>query len=403
MRFNFGEIKKYFNFSNLINKIKFKFFIKKRYAYQERTFKKIDPIEISLTDSFFISIILSIIFYFILKKADVSLYLVIPAFIIFYLGTFVFLIKQYKATQTGRLRTIQGDLKLKSTNPFQKFINNFKAIDWNRIFNIDKYVDAITKRFPYLRHSLAQAGIAEKPETFVRKKLKESFVISFTLSLSLLFFLIKIKGNLFLSLLAFIVFYLGTFLFLISTPKAIASRHAREIDNEITYAGRFLLIELNAGVPLFDAIKNVADNFELIGKHFKEIIKRVDYGKPLEQALNEVTEITPSDNFRKLLFTVVNSLKTGADVSIALESVVEQISREKLIRIKEYGKKLNPIVMFYLIIAVIAPSLGIAVLTLLSSFLGISFSLSSLLGISFGMAILQMVFISVIDSLRRGI
>ena len=379
MRFNFGEIKKYFNFSNLINKIKFKFFIKKRYAYQERTFKKIDPIEISLTDSFFISIILSIIFYFILKKADVSLYLVIPAFIIFYLGTFVFLIKQYKATQTGRLRTIQGDLKLKSTNPFQKFINNFKAIDWNRIFNIDKYVDAITKRFPYLRHSLAQAGIAEKPETFVRKKLKESFVISFTLSLSLLFFLIKIKGNLFLSLLAFIVFYLGTFLFLISTPKAIASRHAREIDNEITYAGRFLLIELNAGVPLFD------------------------YGKPLEQALNEVTEITPSDNFRKLLFTVVNSLKTGADVSIALESVVEQISREKLIRIKEYGKKLNPIVMFYLIIAVIAPSLGIAVLTLLSSFLGISFSLSSLLGISFGMAILQMVFISVIDSLRRGI
>ncbi|MEK6932688.1 MAG: type II secretion system F family protein [Nanoarchaeota archaeon] len=269
--------------------------------------------------------------------------------------------------------------------------------------NLNKIVETITRRFPYLKHNLAQAEMAIKAEDFVRKKLFQALVISLALTLSLLFVLIKKEANFILLLPAFIFFYMGIFLFLVNTPKAIAAKKVKEIDREITYAGRFLLIELSSGMPLFDSIRNIANNFDVIGKHFRDIVQRVEFGKSTEQALNEVTELTPSDNFRKVLFTIVNSLKTGADVSTALESVIEQISREKLIKIKEYGKKLNPIVMFYLILAVIAPSLGIAVLTLLSSFLGLTFSLATLLGICFGIGMLQLVFVSVIDSVRRGI
>ncbi len=270
-------------------------------------------------------------------------------------------------------------------------------------FDFEKYVNAVTRRFPYLKHSLAQAGIAIKPEEFIRKKLFHAFIVSLTLTTTLFFVLLKNQWSFLLLPLALVFSYFVIFLFLVNTPKVTARKKIREIDHEITYAGRFLLIELHGGVPLFDALRNVANNFESIGKHFQDIINRVEIGKPVEQALNEVMEITPSDNFRRLLFTVVNSLKTGADVTTALENLVEQISREKLIGIKDYGKKLNPIVMFYLILAVIAPSLGIAVLTLLSSFLGLSFTLKTLLGISFVISLLQILFISVITTLRRGI
>jgi len=266
-----------------------------------------------------------------------------------------------------------------------------------------KFIDAITKRFPYLKHNLAQAGINIKEEDFVKKQLLQSLIITTTLTITLIFIIIKNRGSFILVPLAFIAIYIIMFLFLINTPKGIIRRKIREIDHEITYAGRFLLIELHAGVPLFDAIKNVANNFVDIGKHFQDIINRVEIGTPLEQALNEVMEITPSDNFRRLLFSIVNSLRTGAEVTTALERLVEQISREKLIKIKEYGKKLNPVVMFYLILAVIAPSLGIAVLTLLSSFLGFGFSLSSLLTVSFAITLIQLAFISIVDSMRRGI
>ncbi len=265
------------------------------------------------------------------------------------------------------------------------------------------YVGIIVKRFPFLKMNLVQAGMNVKVEDFVKKKLIDALIIGLTLNVTLFFFLLKINARILFAFVAFPVIYISMFFFLINTPRVVASKKVREVDQEITYAGRFLIIELSAGIPLFDAIKNVADNFEHIGKHFKDVIKRVEIGRPLEQALNEVMEITPSDNFRKLLFTIVNSLKTGADVSESLNGSIEQISREKIIKLKEYGKKLNPIVMFYLIIAVIAPSLGIAVMTLLSSFLGLSFSLGTLIGISFIIGILQLAFIAILTNLRRGI
>jgi len=265
------------------------------------------------------------------------------------------------------------------------------------------YIKIILKRFPYLKINLIQAGMNIKAEEFIKKRLIDSLIISLTISITLFFFLLKVKSNLLWALFASPIIYLSMFLFLINTPRVVAARKIREIDREITYAGRFLIIELNAGIPLFDAVKNISEHFEYIGKYFKEIVKKVDIGMGLEDALNETMETTPSDNFRKLLFTIVNSLKTGADVAESLKNIIEQIGREKLIKLKEYGKKLNPIVMFYLIIAVIAPSLGIAIMTLLSSFLGITLSLITLLIISFFISILQLVFMSVLDNLRKGI
>ena len=96
-------------------------------------------------------------------------------------------------------------------------------------------------------------------------------------------------------------------------------------------------------------------------------------------------------------------MKTGGDVARALEGITEQISKEQLIRIKEYGKKLNPLVLFYLLIAVIMPSLGIAILSLMSTFTGLTLSLANLIAISFVIGLLQFVFLSLITSLRKGV
>ena len=51
-------------------------------------------------------------------------------------------------------------------------------------------------------------------------------------------------------------------------------------------------------------------------KRIKDIIKRVEVGRPLEQALNEIMEVTPSDNFRKLLFSFFGSILTSLLFSI---------------------------------------------------------------------------------------
>lgn len=264
-------------------------------------------------------------------------------------------------------------------------------------------IPSIAKRFPYLKTELAQAEINLTPEDYIRKILITDLIVSITLTISLFLVFFKLDINLLYLIITFPVLFAGMFVFFIHSPQAKSKKVVREIDYEIVYAGRFLLIELSAGVPLFDSIKNVSNAYPRIGKYFKKIAEKVETGKPIEQALNEVINLTPSDNFRKVLFQILNSMKTGGDVARALEGITEQISKEQLIRIKEYGKKLNPLVLFYLLIAVIMPSLGIAILSLMSTFTGLTLSLANLIAISFVIGLLQFVFLSLITSLRKGV
>jgi flagellar protein FlaJ len=261
----------------------------------------------------------------------------------------------------------------------------------------------LARKFSYLKIQLAEANINLTIEQFLRKIFINSLIVSITLTLSSLMIFSKLDINLLIGLLLFPFIFGVIFFFFLNSPRSKANKITREIDGEIVYAGRFLLIELSSGVSLFEAIKNISNAYPVIGKYFKQIVDKVESGKPMEVALSEVSEITPSTNFRKLLFQIINSMKTGADISKSLEGITEQISKEQLIKIKEYGKKLNPMVLFYLLIAIIMPSLGVAILSLVSTFTGFSLSLANLIGINFGIAILQFMFLSIIIGLRKGL
>ena len=82
---------------------------------------------------------------------------------------------------------------------------------------------------------------------------------------------------------------------------------------------------------------------------------------------------------------------------------MEQIAREQTIEINKYSKKLNPFAMFYMIIAVILPSLGITMLVVLSSFLEFELSLTIFLIIAFFLGFVQFIFLSLIKFSRPAI
>ena len=259
----------------------------------------------------------------------------------------------------------------------------------------------IAQKFPSLKLYLEQAHIKKKPEEFVKSAFFMTVMVTVALGVSLALFLLKVDKSLLL-LALLIPFALIFFNIIINSPKVKAKKLVTDVDSEIVYAGRFLLVEMSAGVPLFDALVNVSQAYHGIGAHIEDIIKRVEVGKPLDTAINEVIEITPSPNFRKLMWQIMNSLRTGADVSVALESMVEQITKEQLIEMKTYEKKLNPMVMFYLMMAVILPSLGITMLSLLSTFLGIKLGVGALIGIALFLVFVQFMFLNMIKSSRPG-
>lgn len=241
------------------------------------------------------------------------------------------------------------------------------------------------------------------PVSFVKKTVFTAFYL--TTFVAFLLGALFLKLNVLLRILYFIlpILFIAVFFYFMKLPDFKIYQKEKEIEREIVFAGRFLVIELQSGVPLYNALLNVSESYKEIGKSIKEIIEDVDLGATMEEALEETIEITPSHNFRKLLWQIINALKTGADISSSLNAVVEQVTREQIIAVKDYGRKLNPFAMFYMMIAVIIPSLGVTMLIVLSSFLSLEISISVLLLLAAVIGMIQFMFIAMIKSSRPAV
>ena len=262
--------------------------------------------------------------------------------------------------------------------------------------------EIIARRFPLLKMKLRQAGMKEKPEEFVKKTIVSSFYMSTGILVFLFLVLAKI-GVARMLVFIFPVIFLFLFSYLLRIPDVKIRKVDRGISKEIVFAGRFLIIELQSGVSLHNALSNLSKNYLEVGKYFKEVTDKVSIGTPMEDALNEAVELSPSDNFRRVIWQILNSLRTGSDIATSLSAVLDQISREQNIEIERYGKKLNPLAMFYMIIAVILPSLGITMLIILSTFIGFELNLAVLLFISFFLGFIQFLFLALIKFSRPAV
>ncbi|MCF8013449.1 type II secretion system F family protein [Candidatus Woesearchaeota archaeon] len=151
------------------------------------------------------------------------------------------------------------------------------------------------------------------------------------------------------------------------------------------------------------AFENLEKNYDYVGRYFGDIINKTYLGTDIEDAINDTLMNAPSANLRKILWQVLNSLKTGADVGPALNSVIDQIVKEQKIAVKEYGKKLNPMAMFYMMISVIIPSLGTTMLVILATFMGLNISLGILLALAGLITFVQFMFMMMIKQARPPI
>ncbi len=257
---------------------------------------------------------------------------------------------------------------------------------------------------PELKRNLRQAEISSTSEVFVKKSFFSALMLSFVFSVLFFGGLLSSMGRpvgMALALFPFIFFI--AFNYFLHVPASLKSRKEKEINKEIVFATRFLIIETESGVPLYNCFINMSKTYKNIGKYFRAIIESVNLGTSLEDAINEVIELCPSRNLQKILWQVLNTINTGADVTKPLNSVMEQIIKEQKIEVEEYGRKLNPMAMFYMMVAVIAPSLGTTMLIIFSTFTGFEVGLVVLLMIAGLVGFMQFMFFAIIKSSRPAV
>ncbi len=213
------------------------------------------------------------------------------------------------------------------------------------------------------------------------------------------------KKSIFPSLTLFLIFFVVIFLTLRAGPIFILKSKKNMLESDLLYSARHLLLKLESGSSLVNSIESVSKLKTNSGLYFKEIMLDISLGMPVESALKKAIEHSPSKAYVKLLEEIRTSLKTGADIKDTLKNSLKDITRSHLIQIKEYGKKLNPMTMFYMILGAILPSIGTAILIISSSLIPGIFviDLRILLFVAFLLLVVQIFFVLTFRSLKPAV
>lgn len=266
---------------------------------------------------------------------------------------------------------------------------------------LERFLSLIASYNPWLKKEMKRADMDEEITAFIGKALLNAIGLTVVILAAVYFVAISFEFNLLVLIPALIIGYPLMFLLTLQEPRAKANRRRKKIDKDLLFAGRHLWISLKGGVPLFDSLLAISRaNYGEISGEMKKVAERVLVGIPLDTAMQEIVADNPSPTFRRMMMQIVNSVRSGADVADSLGIALEQIAKEQLIDVREYGQRLNPVVMFYMVLGVIFPSLGISVGILLLSFAGVSISINEMWALLPLIAIVQYMFLSFIDVTR---
>lgn len=247
------------------------------------------------------------------------------------------------------------------------------------------------------------AHINSRVEEYVEKKVQSALIMAIGFSILSFFVLSKLQKPTVIVLLLFVVYFVFFLTIFMKSVDAQINRRAKDIDREVLFAGRFLLIKLNAGQPLINALVDASNSYGVASKFFKEMVRDIDIGTPVEEALENAQRNTGSKKFRSILFQISTALKIGVDVSKFLGATLEDIANEQLVEIQRYGKKLNGVTMFYMLLSIVVPSLGLTLFILVASLVSIdvNFTLFSIL--AFLLVIIGFIFLTVFKSIRPNV
>ena len=231
----------------------------------------------------------------------------------------------------------------------------------------------LARRFSSLDILLKQARSDIDKEEYITAALTNSLMV---------FTLILITSNLVqiylkLQLISFSIFVsaavaLFVFINALVYPSIVVGRRIRAIERNLLPALQDFQAQINSGVPVFNAmVNNSNSDYGEVSKEFAKAIREINAGKSQIEVLSDLGAENPSIFFRRSLWQISNGLTSGANMIIVVKESIKSLADEQVIQIQEYGSRLSPLSMFYMLIAVIFPILAVTFITILSSIISL--------------------------------
>ena len=277
---------------------------------------------------------------------------------------------------------------------------------------LDTRIKKILNKQKDLELSMREQNINGTPYSFIQKIMYVSIGIAVAMAIviPILFYELTMLDTavtvsplvgVMLGLVAAIAGYMVVFNNLILYPVKKARNSGKEIEKDVLFAARDMIIAMRSGMPLYNAIVTVSTGYGTASREFGKIVETVQLGTPIENAIDSICAKSKSPTFNRIMLQSSTSIKAGADVIGALQEAIDEVSQERVIELRRYGQRLNALAMFYMLFGIIFPSMGIAVATIMTTFISIVTINNTTLGMVFvGIVILQFVFLNMIRSAR---
>ncbi len=205
------------------------------------------------------------------------------------------------------------------------------------------------------------------------------------------------------SLFATIIFFM-VFVYLRTYPRVKVRKKIINLERNLIHAVRHMYVMIRSGVSIFDSIVSVAGSkYGTTSNEFAKIVNEVNSGKSLEDALEEASINNPSSFFRRVIWQIINGIKSGSDISDIMESNTVYLSNEQRIAIKKYGAQLNPLSLMFMMFGIVIPTLGITFLIVLSILSGFNVTENILLVLLVFLLTFQFMLHGVVKSKRPSI
>jgi flagellar protein FlaJ len=265
--------------------------------------------------------------------------------------------------------------------------------------------EKISRLFPKMGRQLKTTRMDENPKEYlgncVYKSLRAG--VPAPLSLSLVGFILDESSFIIIGLMALPLVTSMSFLTFAKLPSIKTKRRTRKLEKNLPYALRDVLIQIQSGIPLYEAFKSATEGYGATSDEFESIIRDVDSGRSMSQAIEDSIVRNPSKQYRRAMWQLATSIKSGTEISDTLKSIVDSIIKDQELKIEKYGKSLNPYILVYLLVAVVGPSLGITGMVVVSSFTGLSIGIQIYTIVTGIVLLAQVFFLNLVKSSRPAV
>jgi flagellar protein FlaJ len=150
-----------------------------------------------------------------------------------------------------------------------------------------------------------------------------------------------------------------THLLFLAYPSFRAGERKGSIDKNLPYAVTFMYALSRGGMNVIEILRSLSkctDTYGEVAREVDVIVRDMDYfGNDLRTALHSICEITPSENFRDLMYNLLTVIDSGGNISTYFRDKSEQYLNRAKIEQKGFLETLGLIAESYVTAFVAGP------------------------------------------------